>query len=82
MSPQMVVRIDEGLKDALARLARQEGKTSSQLVREMIEKYVKERDISSYIDDLWERMGKRARARGLKPEDVKRAVREVRAKKG
>lgn len=82
MPTQMVIRIDEGLKEALARLARQEGKTSSQLVREMIEEYVKERDISAYIDDLWERIGKKARAKGVKPGDVKRAVKEARAGKG
>jgi predicted DNA-binding protein len=81
MPTQMVIRIDKGLKDALARLARQEGKTSSQLVREMIEEYIKERDISAYIDDLWERIGAGVKAKGMKPGDVKRAVKEVRAGK-
>ncbi|HHT9133411.1 MAG TPA: ribbon-helix-helix protein, CopG family [Candidatus Avalokitesvara rifleensis] len=78
MSTQMIIRIDPDLKEKLNKLARTEGKTTSQVVRELIEDHVKEHDISSYIDDLWERVGKRLRSKGVTPADVGRAVRDVR----
>lgn len=35
------------------------------MVRELIEDYIKEHDISSYIDNLWDRVGKKLK--GSKP---------------
>ncbi|MFQ5441138.1 MAG: ribbon-helix-helix protein, CopG family [Thermodesulfobacteriota bacterium] len=81
MSTQMIIRMDPELKENITRLARIEGKNTSEKVRELIEEYVKEHDISSYIDGLWERVGKKLKAKGKTPEDVKRAVREVRKAK-
>src|SRR3989338_3485124 len=57
MTTQMIIRIDEGVKDRLNRLARLEGKTTSEMVRELIEERIKERDIGAYVDDLWNRIG-------------------------
>jgi predicted DNA-binding protein len=37
----MIVRIDSDVKDRFNKLARVEGKTSSQMVRELIEDYIK-----------------------------------------
>lgn len=81
MSTQMIIRIDPELKDKIARLARAEGKNTSEMVRELIEDYVKEHDISSYIDGLWNRVGEKLRSKGKTPEDVARAVKEVRKAK-
>jgi Ribbon-helix-helix protein, copG family len=78
MSDQLLVRIDPDLKKRLEQLSRAEGKTTSRMVRELIGDYVKRRDISGYIDGLWERVGKKLRARGAKPEDIGRAVAAVR----
>jgi len=47
MSTQMIIRIDDEVKNRLNKLARLEGKTTSAMVRELIEKYIKERDIST-----------------------------------
>jgi predicted DNA-binding protein len=82
MSTQMMIRIDPEMKERLNRLARVEGKTSSQMVRELIEDYIKERDIGSYIDDLWNRVGGKLRSRGVKPGDIDKAIKEVRRKRG
>ncbi len=82
MSTQMIIRIDPEAKDRLNKLARVEGKTTSQMVRELIEDYIKERDISAYIDNLWNRIGGKLRARGVKPADIRRAVKETRRKQG
>lgn len=78
MTTQMIVRIDAKMKDKLSKLARLEGKTTSQMVRELVEEYVSERDISAYIDDLWSRIGGRLRKKGIKPKDIKKAIKEAR----
>ncbi len=78
MSDQLLIRIDPELKERLDRLSRIEGKTTSHMVRELIRDYVKRRDASGYIDGVWERIGRKLKARGVKPSDVKRAVAEAR----
>ena len=81
MSTQMIVRLDNELKEKIDRLARKEGKNTSQLVRELIEAYVVERDMSGYIDDLWDRLGAKLAAQGVKPGDIQQAIRDVRSGK-
>lgn len=82
MTTQMIIRIDTEIKEKISRLARQEGKTTSQIVREMIEDFVRERDISTYIDNLWERIGKKLKTKGTKLSDIEGTIKEVRTKKG
>ncbi len=81
MSTQMIVRIDQELKVKLTRIAKSEGKNVSHVIRDLIEDYIKERDIGSYIDDLWNRVGKKLASRGVKAESVRKAIRDVRAQK-
>ena len=78
MTTQMIIRIDPEVKERFNKLARVEGKTSSQMVRELIEGYIKERDIGVYIDDLWERIGGKLESKGVKQRDINRAIREAR----
>ena len=59
MSTQMIIRVEPDLKKEVSRLAKAEGKNLSELVRELLVKYTKERDMSVYIDDLWERIGQK-----------------------
>jgi len=80
MATQMIIRIDPEIKDRLNKLARVEGKTTSKMVRELIEEYIKERDISAYIDNLWNRIGVKLRSRRTKISDIDRAIKEVRKK--
>jgi metal-responsive CopG/Arc/MetJ family transcriptional regulator len=82
MADQMLIRIDADLKAKLNRLSRAEGKTTSQMVRELIRDYVKERDIGAYIDGLWERIGTKLTARGVRPADISQAIRETRKGRG
>ncbi len=81
MATQMIVRIDPELKNKINKLAKAEGKNVSEVVRELLEDYVRDRDIGSYIDDLWERIGGKLKSRGYTPRDIQRAIREVRTKK-
>jgi predicted DNA-binding protein len=78
MTTQMIIRIDPEMKSRLNRLARVEGKTTSQMVRELIEGYIREKDIGTYIDDLWDRIGRKLRSKGIKQRDINRAIKESR----
>ena len=81
MAEQLLIRLDLELKRKLTKLATMEGKTSTQIVRGLIEDYVKRRDVSSYIDSLWERIGQGLKSAGVGAEDVAKAVREARKSK-
>ena len=81
MPTQMIVRMDPELKTKVNNLAKAEGKSISEVVRELLEDYVKDRDIGLYIDDLWKRIGTKLTSRGFGPKDIKRAIQEVRTKK-
>lgn len=62
MRDRVLVGMAPELKERLARVAKLEGKTSSEVIRALVEDYLKQRDIGAYIDSLWERLGKDARA--------------------
>jgi len=70
----MIIRIDSELKDKLYKLARMEGKSSSQVVRELIQDYLRERDMGAYIDDLWKRIGTKLISKGAKLKDIDKAI--------
>jgi len=78
MSTQMIVRIDPALKDKVNNLAKSEGKSVSEVVRELLEEYVKNRDIGQYVDDLWGRIGSKLTAKGIGAEDIPDIIRKVR----
>ena len=81
MTSQLIVRLDSELKVRLQRLAQTEGKTTSQVVRELIETYIQERDLKGFVDTLWNRIGSRLESHDIGPEDIERAIRDVRAGK-
>lgn len=80
MVTQLLIKVDPAMKDRLAKLARNEGKSASQIVRELIESYVRERDVGAYIDGLWQRIGGKLESKDVKARDVKTAVRFIRQK--
>jgi len=81
MATQMIIRIEQELKDKASRLARAEGTNMSELVRRLIENYVKERDIGSYIDRIWDDTGSKLKERGISQSDVSRVIRQIRSEK-
>jgi|GEM_PF-187517 len=80
MTTQMIIRIDGEVKNRLNKLARNEGKTTSEIVRELIEERIKERDIGAYIDDLWNRIGKKLKSKGITPAAINKVIKESRNK--
>jgi len=81
MSTQMIVRIEPDLKNKVNRFAKAEGKTTSEVVRELLEDYVRSRDIGAYIDDLWDRIGKKLKTKRVGPDEIQRIIQEVRGRK-
>ncbi len=81
MSVQMLIRMEPETKEALSRIARQEGKSASFIVREIINGYIKDRDLGAYIDNLWNRIGKKLEADGINQQDIAKAIRDVRTEK-
>ncbi len=81
MTTQMIVRINPELKNKVNNLAKAERKNVSEVVRELLEDYVRDRDIGSYIDDLWERIGGSLKSRGHTPKNIQRIIREARMEK-
>lgn len=78
MGTQVIVRVDPDLKNKVSSLAKSEGKNVSEVIRELLENYVRNRDIGSYIDDLWKRVGTKLISKGTRPEEIQTAIKEVR----
>ncbi len=79
MSRQMIIRIDPDLKSRVENCARAEGKNVSLVVRELLEDYVVNRDISGYIDDLWRRIGNRIKEQGISAGDITGIIKQIRS---
>ena len=80
MSTQLLIRIDGELKNRFDKIARIEGKTKSEKVRELVKEYVEERDIGKYIDNLWNRIGKKIQKK-YSLSDVPSVIEKVREEK-
>jgi predicted transcriptional regulator len=77
---QLTVRIDDDLKGHLQNLARQEGKSTSDVVRSLVQRYVQDRDRGAALRALWGQMRQRAEEAGAGPRDVEGAIESVREK--
>jgi predicted transcriptional regulator len=75
---QLTVRIDDDLKGHLQNLARQEGKSTSDIVRGLVQRYVQDRDRGAALRALWDQMERSAEEAGTGPEDVEKAIQAVR----
>lgn len=78
MEKQMVVRINEDIKKKFYKVVRMEGKTASEKIREMIEEYIRENDLSTVVDNLWERVSKKIASKGYDERDIDTAIEEAR----
>ena len=78
MATQMIIRVEPGLKDKVSRLAKSEGKNLSELVREWLERYTQERDMGSYIDDLWDKIGKKLSKNNISEPDIENVIKQTR----
>ena len=80
MATQMIIRVESNLKNKVSQLAKAEGKNLSELVRELLEKYTKERDMGAYIDNLWANIGQNFTQNNISEADTEEAIKRVRLK--
>jgi len=78
MTTQMIIRVEPTLKNKVSNLAKSEGKSLSELVRELLENYTKERDMGAYIDNLWDSIGKKLSQENINESDIAEAIRLTR----
>ena len=78
MGDQILIRMDPALKEQLARIAKMEGRTSSEIIRALVEDYLRQRDVGAYVDALWEKFGKDFKARKLTARDITAAIKASR----
>ncbi len=78
METQMIIRVESSLKDKVSRLAKSEGKNLSELVRELLEKYTKERDMGAYIDNLWDNIGRNLSKNATSESDIENMIKQTR----
>ena len=78
MSEQLIVRLSSVLKARVQELASAEGRRVSDVVRDLLDGYVAERDVSGYIDALWERVGRKLKERGADRESIRAAIETAR----
>jgi len=79
MTTQMIIRLDPHLKNKVSNLAKKEGKSLSELVRELLEKYAKERDMGPYIDNLWEKIGRTLSDKKIGEADIDKVIPKIRS---
>lgn len=79
MATQMIIRVEPSLKDKASRLAKSEGKNLSELVRELLEKYTKERDMGAYIDNLWDKIGRNLSKENISESDIENMIKQTRS---
>lgn len=79
MATQMIIRVEPSLKNKVSRLAKAEGKNLSELVRELLEKYTKDRDMGAYIDNLWSKIGNNLSQNNISESDIESAIKQVRS---
>jgi len=81
MSVQMIIRVDDDLKEKVNRLAKAEGKNLSEVVRGLLTKYAKERDATAYIDSVWSNIGESLTQVGASEKSISDAIKQVRSSK-
>ncbi len=80
MTTQMIIRVEPSFKKKVSLLAKAEGKNLSELVRELLVNYTKERDMSAYIDNLWDRIGKNLTQNNISKIDIQKAIEQARSR--
>ena len=80
MKSQLIIRIDSDLKDKINYLAQNEGKNVSSVVRDLLVQYVKEKDISEHIEDIWNEIGSDLRKKKISVEDIDQIITSSRKK--
>ena len=78
MTTSLLVRVDKKKKDQFDRLARKKGKTSSEVIRELMDDYIERYDMRGYLDSVWNEISAEFKRRNITQKDINRTIKEVR----
>lgn len=81
MQSQMIIRVNSNTKNKFQKIARMEGKTASEKIREMMEIYIAQKDFAAAVDRVWDKITAEFKKRGITENDIEKAIKEVRASK-
>jgi predicted transcriptional regulator len=77
----MIIRVDSNTKSKFQKIARMEGKTTSEKLREMMKDYIAQKDFAAAVDRVWDKITIEFKKRGIAESDIEKAIKEVRASK-
>lgn len=78
MTTQLLIKLDSSTKEKLGFLAKRENESVNSVVRGLIDDFIKRRDISLYIDELWDRIGGDIKEKGISNSEINKAIKAVR----
>lgn len=81
MQSQIIIRIDSNIKSKFQKIARMEGKTTSEMIREMMMDCIAQKDFAAAVDKVWDKITVEFNKRGITDKDIEKAVKEVRISK-
>lgn len=81
MQSQLIIRVDSNIKSKFQKIARMEGKTTSEKIREMMNDYISQKDFAASVDRVWDKITTEFKKRGVTDNDIDMAIKEVRASK-
>lgn len=81
MQSQMIIRVDFNTKSKFQKIARMEGKTTSEKIREMMKDYIAQKDFAAAVDRVWDKITTEFKKRGITENDIEKTIKEVRASK-
>jgi predicted DNA-binding protein len=77
----MIIRVDFNTKSKFQKIARMEGKTTSEKIREMMKDYIAQKDFAAAVDRVWDKITTEFKKRGITENDIEKTIKEVRASK-
>ena len=78
MTTQMLIKLEYSTKEKLNLLAKRDGESVNSVVRQLINEYIKRRDISVYIEELWDNISVTLKRKDTKTSDIDKAIKSVR----
>jgi len=79
MNTSLIVRIDKDKKERFERMARKQGKTVSEVIRQFVDEYTERSDMRGYLKPIWDEVSKRFERQGITQKDIDETIKEVRA---
>ncbi len=78
MSTSLIVRMDKEKKERFDRMARRRGKSSSEVIRELVDGYIERHDMRGYLAPIWDEISADFKKRNITQKDINEAIKEVR----